>query len=457
MSNPRQACWIVVGTVSVAACAANAQECQWSPLGLGLTEGFDPTARVMEVVDLGDGPALYVGGMFQMAGGRIAYGVARWDGEDWSDLDGGLWFAGASALAGYDDGTGPALYAAGDFFEAGGRPAERIARWTPAGGWQTVGGGFNPADGSGTALEVFDDGAGEALYVAGLVTSVGGVPVSGIARWDGAQWSDVGGGVDGVILDMAVYDDGTGPALYAAGRFSLAGGVPVRNIARWDGSAWSAVGLGLISLDGRPQITTLTVYDDGDGPALYAAGRFDAIGGGAAEPFTNIARWDGSAWSPLGAGVTTWSRTLAAVQAMAVHDPGDGARLYVGGYLNGAGGQPVNSLAVWDGEAWSPVGDGLDLGVFALARYDQGDGPSLFAGGAFTQVDGVEVNHIARLEGCVQACRADLLPDGELNLFDFLVFQNLFDAGDPAADFDGDGRLTIFDFLVFQNEFVAGC
>ncbi|MEQ9096946.1 MAG: GC-type dockerin domain-anchored protein [Phycisphaerales bacterium] len=54
-------------------------------------------------------------------------------------------------------------------------------------------------------------------------------------------------------------------------------------------------------------------------------------------------------------------------------------------------------------------------------------------------------------------CRADLDGDGSLTIFDFLAFQNLFDAGDPVADFDGDGSLTIFDFLAFQNEFDAGC
>jgi hypothetical protein len=54
-------------------------------------------------------------------------------------------------------------------------------------------------------------------------------------------------------------------------------------------------------------------------------------------------------------------------------------------------------------------------------------------------------------------CVADLDLDGELTLFDFLAFQNLFDAGDPIADFDGDGEFTIFDFLAFQNAFDAGC
>ena len=54
-------------------------------------------------------------------------------------------------------------------------------------------------------------------------------------------------------------------------------------------------------------------------------------------------------------------------------------------------------------------------------------------------------------------CRADLDGDGVLTIFDFLQFQNLFDAGDLTADFDGDGSLTIFDFLAFQNEFDLGC
>ncbi|UYV12521.1 MAG: hypothetical protein NCW75_14645 [Phycisphaera sp.] len=55
------------------------------------------------------------------------------------------------------------------------------------------------------------------------------------------------------------------------------------------------------------------------------------------------------------------------------------------------------------------------------------------------------------------SCRADFDGDGDLTIFDFLAFQNAFDAGDLAADFDGDGALNIFDFLAFQNEFAAGC
>jgi glycosylphosphatidylinositol phospholipase D len=56
-----------------------------------------------------------------------------------------------------------------------------------------------------------------------------------------------------------------------------------------------------------------------------------------------------------------------------------------------------------------------------------------------------------------QACGPDLDGDGQATLFDFLLFQNLFEDGDLIADFDGDGTLTVFDFLAFQAAFDVGC
>jgi hypothetical protein len=48
---------------------------------------------------------------------------------------------------------------------------------------------------------------------------------------------------------------------------------------------------------------------------------------------------------------------------------------------------------------------------------------------------------------------ADFDRDGSLTIFDFLVFQSLWEDGDPAADIDLDGAFTIFDFLAFQTLF----
>ncbi|MFG0283985.1 MAG: S8 family serine peptidase, partial [Phycisphaerales bacterium JB039] len=54
-------------------------------------------------------------------------------------------------------------------------------------------------------------------------------------------------------------------------------------------------------------------------------------------------------------------------------------------------------------------------------------------------------------------CAVDLDASGTLDIFDFLLFQNLFGAGDMRADFSGDGALDLFDFLAFQNAFALGC
>ena len=121
------------------------------------------------------------------------------------------------------------------------------------------------------ALTVFDDGSGPALYAGGDLTSAGGVRVNRIAKWDGASWSALGSGVNGIVKALAVHDDGGGPALYAGGGFSSAGGVAASFTAKWDGADWSALGRGMNS-----DVLSLTVFDEGGGPALFAGGDFSS-------------------------------------------------------------------------------------------------------------------------------------------------------------------------------------
>lgn len=52
--------------------------------------------------------------------------------------------------------------------------------------------------------------------------------------------------------------------------------------------------------------------------------------------------------------------------------------------------------------------------------------------------------------------KADMEQDGDLDVFDFLEFQNLYGLQDPRADFEGDGDWDVFDFLAFQNTFALG-
>lgn len=348
----------------------------------GGVQGLDGTVEALAVFDDGSGAALYAGGRLESAGGQPASRVARWDGNAWSPLgsgvDGGP-FPRIASLAVFDDGSGAALYAGGAFTGAGGAPASHIAKWD-GNSWSPLGSGVN---GVVRALAVFDDGSGTALYAGGAFTGAGGAPASHIAKWDGASWSPLGGGTGGEVHALAVFDDGTGAALYAGGWFSSAGGVAASMIARWDGSAWSPLGSGLGGGESPPIVEALAVYDDGSGAALYAGGWFNSAGG---QPAGRIARWDGGTWSALGNGMdvlfNAWVRTLA------VFDDGSGAALYAGGRFEYAGDQAANNIAKWDGSAWSPLAGGLDGEVGALTAFDGGSGPGLFAGGDFTGAGG---------------------------------------------------------------------
>jgi hypothetical protein len=119
------------------------------------------------------------------------------------------------------------------------------------------------------ALAVYDGGGGPALYAGGNFTTAGGGAASKIARWDGSSWSALGNGTNSAVNALAVYDGGGGPALCAGGDFTTAGGVAASFIARWDGTSWSALGSGMDA-----GVFAVAAFDDGGGPALYAGGGF---------------------------------------------------------------------------------------------------------------------------------------------------------------------------------------
>jgi hypothetical protein len=295
----------------------------WADLGGGAT--------AMALFDDGSGPALYVGGSFPTAGGVVVNNIARWDGSSWAPLAGpsgvgtdlAVW-----TLEVFDDGSGPALFVGGYFDLAGGIPAHSIARWR-ADAWSSLSSPSTGLGGSAFALEAF----GAALYAGGSFTEAGDESVSNIARWDGFAWTPLGSGADSRVTALAAFDDGIGPALYAGGWFTIAGGVVVNRVARWDGGVWSSLsgpsGAGVAGEDSS--VFAFADYDDGSGPALFVGGYFATAGG---VVVNNIARWDGSAWSALfgasGTGVSSH------VLSLAVFDDGSGPALYAGGFFTTA-------------------------------------------------------------------------------------------------------------------------
>jgi hypothetical protein len=364
----------------------------WSALSPG--DGTDSDVLALEVFDDGTGPALYAGGQFQTAGEALADSIAKWNGTSWSPLGSGMRLAGDIAnvwtLAVFDDGAGPALYAGGDFTTAGGTPAAGIAKWNGV-SWSALSSGMN---GVVYALKVFDDGSGPVLYAGGGFSTAGGTTARCIAKWNGTTWSALGiglGGSSSNVRALEVFDDGFGPALYAGGGFFIAGGASANYIAKWNGAAWSTVGGGT-NLD----VLALHVFDDGSGDALYAGGAFTVAGGTSA---SLIAKWNGTSWSALGAGLNGIRPSVLSLRAF---DDGSGSALYAGGFFTVAGGTSANYIAQWNGTRWSEVGGGTDGVVFALRDFDDGHDADadLFLGGGFSRAGDLPSSFISQWHGC---------------------------------------------------------
>lgn len=376
----------------------------WSPM-----IGSVGPVLSLSVFDDGTGPTLYEGGTF-------TGGVQRWNGSTWTQVGSGLFITDFLQLATFDDGSGESLYV------CAGPQLKRLV----GGSWSPVGGAFNDWI---SFLFAGDAGFGPRLFVGGFFIQNGTTYVSRFCEWDGSSFHPPGPapglGVQGRVEGFVARTEAGIPTLYAGGAFSVAGSQPCPGLARfqqgqwtalppggssgeamllfdegsgpvlmaagdgglarWNGSAWSPVGSGL---DGVGH--ALAQYDPGTGPALYVGGAF-AVAGGILSP--NIASWSGTNWSAAGIGVD------GEVHALAVYDFGTGPRLYATGTFVNAGGLPASRIASWNGTSWQTLGSGLNNHGYALKVFDDGSGPALFVGGFFTQAGGQTVNGIAKWNG----------------------------------------------------------
>lgn len=143
------------------------------------------------------------------------------------------------------------------------------------------------------ALTVFDDGSGERLYAGGRFDRGSGNVTSAVAKWDGASWQPVGDGfpMPNEVRDFLIWDDGTGARLHAGGNFTMSGLATARRFARWTGAAWEEVGGGV-----SDSVTRLTSFEVAGRPGVVLGGSFlnagngVGAGGGAAN---RIAAWMG--------------------------------------------------------------------------------------------------------------------------------------------------------------------
>ena len=104
------------------------------------------------------------------------------------------------------------LIAGGSFQNAGGNLVNFIARWN-GNSWRDLDGGMN---GTVDALESF----GGELFAGGIFTNAGGKPISFIARWNGLEWEELTAGFNRSVHELDIFAHG----LVAWGAYDIAGG-----------------------------------------------------------------------------------------------------------------------------------------------------------------------------------------------------------------------------------------
>lgn len=138
---------------------------RWQPV-----EGYQGGSVFwLEVIDDGRGPALYI----------AADDVFRYDGNEFEMLGPANYFKEVHALAWLDDGYDARLLAADGLYP----DPDRLSEWDGV-SWSQLGGDF---DERVRTLAVFDHGTGPSVYAGGNFHRVGDVMSEHFARWDPPQ------------------------------------------------------------------------------------------------------------------------------------------------------------------------------------------------------------------------------------------------------------------------------
>ncbi|MFY9309184.1 MAG: T9SS type A sorting domain-containing protein [Bacteroidia bacterium] len=265
---------------------------QWDSLGAGI-DGLDSLnyapQNTLAITRFQN--KLYVGGSFRSLGNKPAKCIGTWDGTQWDTLLVQPFTSNISSGVSAFEVINNELYVGGVFETVAGAPCKSLFKWNGT----TITPLSLPSNLDGAAyVNAICKYNGE-IYVGGGFSSnlYPNDTIQCIIRHDGNNWKTVGGGLKGPmagIVSMAVYNN----ELYIAGTFSIAEGNVGNYIQKWNGAAWSDVGGGVIGIGGgNGQINKIFVYDN----KLYAMGVFSYAGG---IPAQYIATWDGTNWCALG-------------------------------------------------------------------------------------------------------------------------------------------------------------
>jgi hypothetical protein len=363
------------------------------------------------------GSDLYVSGAMDSIGGVTVRNIAKWNGTTWSALGSGLglfqWGYQSSLTI-----SATHVYYVGDVQAAGEKPMKQVARWLLSGStnadWSSLsfyGDKTYPALG-GTDTQAMGAPAwcqlakspsvvgvvyaihktipsGVAPY--GWLGSIGGVSIpTGVAKYSGGAWTSLGSGTIGGSIPtsttaMLVVSD---TEIYVGGKFTTIGGTSANKIAKWNGSAWVALGAGI------SYSLVTAIAKDGSGN-LYVGSTNESNTG-------YLSKWDGSAWSLIGTFPS--SMDPGRILAIAIN----GTDIYVGGHWDTVNSVSAPYLAKYNGTTWSSIGS-PDYTVFSV----EFSGGVLYVGGWFSQVAGVSnTSYIAKWNGSAWSSFGTTPPDG---------------------------------------------
>lgn len=212
------------------------------------------------------------------------------------------------------------------------------------------------------------------LIVAGEFTMADGIPVNGIASWDGEKWDsllNVPAGMINQIYSMAIYNN----ELYVGGSFNIVG--QCVHMARHGGSLWSRVTSNGLFDGTTENVNVLLPYKG----KLYAGGDFHHVNGGSLAA-NRVASWDGTKWDTLSTGLFGNSSACYALTLWNNY-------LVVGGRFVKAGGIDCDKVALWDGDSWSSINTGANVNSgFGRLNSLGSFGNKLYAAGDYTSVGG---------------------------------------------------------------------
>lgn len=209
--------------------------------------------------------------------------------------------------------------------------------------------------------------------------------------------------------------------LYVGGSFYQAGGNTANNIAKWNGSSWSSLGAGFSNSPYSAEVSSLSMFK-GD---LYAGGVFNQAD---SETVGDLAKWNGAAWSNVGTEPVVQDSDEG-VLALAVFNN----RLYIGGAFDHVAGQSMFGIASWDGTTWSTVGTAPTVIVGTVISLNV-IGNNLYATGQFNNAGDIVLNNIAKWDGSNWSALGEGVQNATLNSLTS-IGNDLYVGGEDYATF----------------------